>query len=109
MIILAALLTLVIAVPVVAGFMSSRRQRTVDRRQFAAFVGHSAAIVTLSATLVVIAVSIIWMRPPQSPYDHPVVAGFGSICFWIGLLSIGIAFFAGLFSDGIRRVTLLLF
>lgn len=109
MIILSALLTLVIAVPVVAGFMRSRGQRAVDRRHFAAFVGFSAAIVALSATIAGITATIIWMRPPQSPYYHPVEQGFVAILSIIGLLSTGIAFFAGLFSNGIRRVALLLF
>jgi hypothetical protein len=108
-IILSAIVSLLIAVPVVAGFISSRRQRSLDRRHFAAFVGFSAAIVALSAVIASIAATIIWMRPPESPYYHPVVAGFGFICSWIGLLSTGIAFFAGLFSSGIRRVGLVLF
>ena len=109
MIILSALISLVIAVPVVAGFISSRRQRTVDRRHFAAFVGFSAAIVALGAIIAAIAATIVWLKPPQSPYDHPVEQGFVAILCIIGLLSTGIAFIAGLFSGGIRRVALVLF
>jgi hypothetical protein len=59
MIILSALISLVIAVPVVAGFISSRRQHTVERRYFAAFVGFSAAIVALSAMIASIAATIL--------------------------------------------------
>jgi uncharacterized transporter YbjL len=109
MIILSALVALVIAVPVMAGFISSRRQRAVDRRHFAAFVGFSAAIVALSATVSTITANVVWMRPPQHPYYHPVEQGFAFIFSIIGLLSTGTAFFAGLFSSGIRRVVLALF
>jgi hypothetical protein len=109
MIMLSALLTLLIAVPVAAGFISSRGQRGVDRRHFAAFVGFSAVIVALSAMIAATAATIIWMRPPQHPYYHPVEQGFVSIFSIIGLLSTGIAFIAGLFSSGIRRVALVLF
>lgn len=109
MIILSALISLVIAVPVAAGFISSRRQRGVDRPHFAAFVGFSAAIVALSAMISGIAATIVWMRPPQSPYYHPVESGFVFIFCLIALLSTGVAFFAGLFSSGIRRVALVLF
>jgi len=108
-IILSALVSLVIAVPVVAGFISSRTERTVDRRHFAAFVGFSAAIVALSAMIASIAATIVWLRPPQSPYDHPVLQGFVFIFSIMGLLSTGIAFVAGLCSSGIRRVALVLF
>src|SRR5580692_4020012 len=104
MILLSALLTLLIAVPVVAGFISSRGQRGVDRRHFAAFVGFSAAIVALSATVSTITANVVWMRPPEHPYYHPVEQGFVFIFSVIGLLSTGTAFFAGLFSRGIRRV-----
>jgi len=109
MIILSALVCLVIAIPVVAGFMSSRRQRGVDRRHFAAFLGFSAAVVALGVMAAAIAATIVWFRPPQSPYDHPVEQGFVFICSVIGLLSTGTAFVAGLFSTGIRRVALILF
>jgi len=109
MLMLSALITLVVAVPVLAGFISTRKQHAGNRQLFAAFVGFSAAIVALSAILAAITASIIWMRPPLSPYDHPVVTGFGFIFSWIGLLSTGIAFIAGLFSKGIHRVALVLF
>jgi drug/metabolite transporter (DMT)-like permease len=109
MIMLSALLTLLIAVPIVVGFITSRGQRGVDRRHFAAFVGFGAAIVALGATIGGITATIVWLRPPQSPYDHPVEQGFVFIFSIIGLLSTGIAFFAGLFSNGIRRVALVLF
>ena len=106
---LSALLTLVIAVPVVAGFITSRGQRGVDRRHLAAFVGFSAAIVALGATIGGITASIIWLRPPQSPYDHPLEQGFVFIFSIVGLLSTGTAFCAGLFSNGVRRIALVLF
>ncbi|HXM23566.1 MAG TPA: hypothetical protein VN948_20080 [Terriglobales bacterium] len=106
---LSALLTLLIAVPVVAGFITSRGQRGIDRRHFAAFVGFSAAIVALSATIGGITATIVWFRPPQHPYYHPVEQGFVFIFSIIGLLSTGTAFCAGLFSNGIRRVALVLF
>jgi len=96
MIMLSSLLTLVIAVPVVAGFITSRGQRGVDRRHLAAFVGFSAAIVALGATIGGITASIIWLRPPQSPYDHPLEQGFVFIFSIVGLLSTGTAFCAGL-------------
>jgi hypothetical protein len=107
--IIALLLTLLIAVPVVAGFITSRGQRGIDRRHFAAFVGFSAAVVALSAMIASIAATIVWLKPPQSPYYHPVEQGFVFIFSIIGLLSTGTAFIAGLCSSGIRRVALVLF
>jgi hypothetical protein len=109
MIILSALVSLMIAVPVIAGFISTRRERAVDRRHFAAFVGFSAATVALSAMICAIIATIVWMKPPESPYYHPVEQGFVAILSLIGLLSTGVAFVAGLFSNGIRRVVLALF
>lgn len=109
MMVLSALVSLVIAIPIIAGFMRSRTERTVDRRHFLAFVGFSAAIVALVAMISVIVATMVWVKPPQSPHDHPVVAGFGFILSWIWLLSTGVAFFAGLCSSGIRRIALVLF
>src|SRR5215471_6050230 len=109
MLILSALITLVIAIPVLTGFIHSRERHSIDRRHFAAFVGFSAAIVALGATIAGITSTIIWFKPPQHPYYHPFEQGFVAIFSIIGLLSTGTAFFAGFFSDGIRRVALVLF
>ena len=109
MLTLSALISLVIAVPIIEGFIDTRKQRTVDRRYLAAFVGFTAATVALSAIIFGVIADIIWVRPPESAYYHPVERGFVAIMSLVALLSTGVAFFAGLCSRGSWRITLVLF
>lgn len=106
---ISALVALLVAVPVLGGFIRSRRQRSIDRQHFAAFVGFSAAIVALISITSGITANIIWVMAPESPHDHPVEQAFVAIFSIIGLLSTCVAFFAGLCSSGIRRLALVLF
>jgi|SRR5579863_6809840 len=99
----------VVAIPVVIGFIRSRDQRHVDRRTFAAFVGFGAAIVALGVTMASITADIVWYQPPRHPYYHPTEQGFVAVLSTIGVLSTSIAFIAGLFSSGTRRIALVLF
>jgi len=89
------LIVLVIAVPVIAGFINSRKQRRVDRRHFAAFLGFSAGLVSVVATTISFTVAILWFRPPQLPYFHPSLQGVAFISSSIGLISSGVAFLGG--------------
>jgi hypothetical protein len=102
-------LTLIIAIPVLAGFSSSWRQRRADRQHSAAFVGFSAGVAAVIATLAYFTSAIVWLRPPELPYFHPVAQGFVFISGWIGLVASLVAFVAGLFSSGSQRITLIIF
>jgi drug/metabolite transporter (DMT)-like permease len=85
------------------GFTASRKQRGIDRRHRAAFMGFSAALVALSATSLVLIVG--------APHTHPspAVAGFLGVTGIIATISILVTFFSGLFSIGGQRVALLSF
>jgi hypothetical protein len=106
MLVLLLAIVLLIAVPVVAGFVTTRRERQADRRHFAALVGFSAGIFAIAATIVSFTVPIVWFRPPDLPYYHPALQGIVFISGSIGIISSGVAFVAGLFCGGIRRVAL---
>ena len=106
---ISAVVALLLAVPVLAGLIRSRKQRAIDRQHFAAFIGFSAAIVALISITSGITANIIWVTSPESPHDHPVEQGFVAIFSIIGLLSTSVAFVAGLCSSGIRRLALVLF
>lgn len=97
------------ALPMTAGFIKSRSQRKLDRRHFAAFVGFTAAIVLLIATLVGMSAALAWFSATHPRHYDPVQQGFVAILGIIGLTSTGVAFFAGFLSDGTRRVTLIMF
>ena len=85
------------------GFTASRRQRDIDRRHRAAFVGFSAALVAISAATLGLIVG--------APHAHPspAVAGFLGVTGIIATASILVTFCAGLFSIGGQRVALLSF
>jgi hypothetical protein len=85
------------------GFTTSRKQRGIDRRHQAAFVGFSAALVAVSAT----ALGLIVGAPPTHP--GPEASGFLFITGIIGTVSILVTVFAGLFSRGRQRIALLSF
>src|ERR1700730_16570034 len=93
----------------IAGFISSRTQRRVDRRHFAAFLGFSTGTVSVIATMVSFTIGIVWLRPPELPYYHPTLQGMIFVSESIGILATGLAFVAGLFSGGTARVKLLTF
>jgi hypothetical protein len=57
---------------VVWGFMASRKQRGIDRRHFAAFVGFSAAVVAVAATTLELVVADL-----QPHSMDPVLGGVG--------------------------------
>lgn len=100
---------LLIAVPVVRGFVSSRRQRGRNRRDFATFVGFSAAVVALTATIFSFAAGILWSLSLHDPYAHPGRQGLVFVSELIGLAAVIVAFLTGLLSVGVKRITLLAF
>ena len=92
---------LVVAGLMIWGFMTSRRQRGIDHRHFAAFVGFTAAVVAVTATtLCLVGVDL----HPHSM--DPVWGGFGYVTGMISIVSVAVTFFAGLFSRGIQRIAL---
>lgn len=83
------------------GLLSSRKQRGVDRRHFAAFVGFTAAVVAVTATTFELAVTDFG--------PHSMSRGWGEFLFAtciIGIFSIPITFVAGLLSRGTQRIVL---
>jgi hypothetical protein len=90
---------LVLAVPAGVGFLTSRRQRQIDRRHFAAYLGFSASLVSITTSFVCFVVA-------DPPYPSPTRQGFLFIVGCIFMLSLALTFFAGLFSRGLQRVAL---
>jgi hypothetical protein len=90
---------LVLAVPAGVGFVTSRRQRQIDRRHFSAYLGFSASLVGITT----IFVGSFAVDPP---YPSPARQAFLFILGCIWLLSELLTFFAGLFSRGLHRVSL---
>ncbi|MGB8888214.1 MAG: hypothetical protein WCC87_15885 [Candidatus Korobacteraceae bacterium] len=93
---------LVLAVPAVVGFVTSRRQRQIDRGYFAAYLGFGASLVAITITFVAPLVV-------DPPYPGPTRQGFLFVLGCIWLLSELLTFFAGLFSRGLQRVALVAF
>ncbi len=92
---------LVIGGLVVWGLMASRKQRRIDRRHYAAFVGFSAAVVAVAAT----ALETVMAGLQPHPMD-PVLGGLGFVIGVIAIVSIAVTFFAGLFSLGTQGIAL---
>ena len=92
---------LIIAGPMVWGFMVSRKQRGIDRRHFAAFVGFSAAVTAVTAT------TLEWVVADLHRHSiSPAWQGFEFVTGTIAIISIAVTFFAGLFSRGTQRIAL---
>ena len=100
---------LLMAVPVVFGFRSSRRQRHEDRRNFAAFVGFSSGIIAIMATILYLTAGIVWLQSLPDSYLHPAGQGLVFVSGVIGIAASLVASCVGLFSFGIRRVALVTF
>ncbi len=94
-------IALVTAGLLVWGFMVSQKQRGIDRRHFATFVGFSAAIIAVTATTLDLVVADLH---PHSM--SPAWQGFGFVIGIIAIISIPVTFFAGLFSRGTQRIAL---
>src|SRR6266853_2028645 len=92
---------LVIAGLTVWGLVTSRTQRGIDRRHFAAFVGFIAALVAVTATTVELVAADLH---PHSM--SPAWQGFGFITAIIGIVAILITLFSGLLSRGTQRIAL---
>jgi hypothetical protein len=87
------------------GLVTSREQRAIDRRHYAAFVGFIAAV--LAATGTALAVVESSLRGHASPYTmSPLLQVFTAVVSVIVFTSIPVTFFAGLFSRGIQRIAL---
>jgi hypothetical protein len=80
--------------------MTSRKQRGIDRRYFAAFVGFTAALVAATALTVGMVVGAPHTRP------SPAVSGFLFVTSAIWLISMIVTVFAGLISRGVQRIAL---
>jgi len=82
------------------GFMTSRKQRGIDRRYFAAFVGFTAALVA------VIALTLGMIVGAPHTHPSPAVSGFLFVISMIWLISMLVTVFAGLISRGVQRIAL---
>lgn len=90
--------TIVIGVPVVVGFIASRKQRSEDRRHRAAFIGFSGAIVAVAATILSLSAA--------QPYSSPARQGLAFVSGIIGIVSSLVVFVAGFLSGGFQRFAL---
>jgi hypothetical protein len=107
LVLLIAVLTMAIFLAV--GLFRSWTQRHLDRSHFAAFVGFSAAVVACVATAAGMVALLAWFNPtrPMNYYpDRRELVGASGV---IGFGSTVVAFLAGFFSNGSRRITLLVF
>jgi len=100
---------LLMGVPVVSGFITSRRQRRENRRNFAAFLGFSGAVVALVAAIINVTAYIVWFHSLQDVTEYPARQGFMFISGGVAWISSAVSFAAGLFSSGMRRVVLVTF
>ena len=99
-------IALALAGVMVWGLLTSRKDRGIDRRHYASFVGFIAgAIAVTGMTLDAIVTTV---EGHISPYNMGVVRQvFNLVVGIITITSIPVAFFAGLFSRGIRRIALI--
>ncbi len=109
MAVLSFIIIAAIGIPIFRGFVHTRKQRNGDRRHFAEFLGFTAGLVGIVATLLYLTTAIVWFRPGVVPYYHPTTQGIVFICGIVGLLSSLVAVIAGLFGRGVRRITLIIF
>jgi hypothetical protein len=88
------------------GLLTSRKERGIDRRHFATFVGFSAAVIAVTGTTLNAVVATL--SEHTSPYTmSPVRQGFAFVISIMVCTSIPVTFFAGLFSRGMQRVALI--
>jgi hypothetical protein len=92
---------LVIGGLVVWGFVASGKQRGIDRRHYAAFVGFSAALVAVAATTLEMVVAGLQSHPMD-----PILGGLAFVTGVIAIVSIAVTFVGGLFSLGTQRIAL---
>jgi hypothetical protein len=83
--------TIVIGVPVVVGFISSRKHRSEDRRHRAACIGFCGAVVAVAATILSLSAA--------QPYSGPARQG---LAFVSGIIGIASSLVAGARTRGIR-------
>jgi len=87
------------------GLVTSRKQRAIDWRHYAAFVGFIAAV--LAATGTAFAVVEASLRGRASPYTmSPLLQVFNAVAGIIVFTSIPVTVLGGLFSRGIHRIAL---
>jgi hypothetical protein len=99
-------IALVLTGLMVWGLLTSRKERGIDRRHYAAFVGFIAAVIAVIGMTLDVVVSAI--QGHISPYDMGVVRQvFNLVVGIMTFTSIAVAFFAGLFSRGIQRIALI--
>jgi hypothetical protein len=82
------------------GVITSRKQRGIDRRYFAAFLGFNAALVAVTA----LALGMVVGAPHTHP--SPAVSIFLFVTSMIWLISMLVTVLAGLISRGVQRIAL---
>jgi len=97
---------LVTAGLMVWGLLTSRKDRGMDRRQYAAFVGFIAGAIAVTGVTLDVVVAAV--QGHVSPYDMGVARQvFNLVVGVITFTSIPVAFFSGLLSRGIQRIALI--
>ena len=100
------LLAVLVAVPVVVGFIRAQKERHISRRHLAAFVGFSSALVGALLTCIAFGVDTIW---PGPAYYHPIITDIVAICSFGWLAASVISLVAGVLSTGRSRLILILY
>jgi hypothetical protein len=101
-------LAVLLAIPIIAGFLSSLRERRANRQQSAAFIGFTAAMVAIAAMIVNTSI-VSWLGPVRFRFIGEGLQTSLAIFSIIQHLSTLVAFCAGFFTIGIRRVSLIIF
>ena len=102
------LLAVALAVPITVGFLSSLRERGISRQKSAAFIGFSAAMVATAAMIVGTSI-LYWHGPVRLHLMGEGLQTAIAISSIVQHLSSLVAFCAGFFTIGIRRVSLIVF
>jgi hypothetical protein len=99
-------IALLLAGLMVWGLLTSRKDRHIDRRHYATFVGFIAGAIAVAGVTLDVVVSAI--EGHISPFDMGAPQQvFNVVVGCLTFVSIPVAFFAGLFSNGIRRIALI--
>ncbi len=96
--------TVLLAPPVLIGLWGSWKKRQVDRQHLIAFVGFGGGLVAVVAEIAVLEMQMLGNPSVLTQAKQGVIFLLSTI----GLASTIVAFVAGLFSNGLQRVMLII-
>jgi hypothetical protein len=97
-----------LSIPVIAGLVKSRREQSMDRQHFSAFVGFSAA--TIAITLMTLNIGLqLWLGPARVRFLGSFSLGSIAVFAILQHLSTLVAVVAGFLSAGGSRIFLVVF